>query len=538
MVLSNRWHWGWSLWWLGMCALLLPGCGAATPAASPPPTPAPHPPSGLERLWVVDPELLSPAEQTLVLTLQGLTATGSEAIWVEDPGMDALILAELAAEGVALEAVESVWALVAHFRAAVQGAVVYEQASDSINVATSLCGPLQAVAVDATLLPAAEAAGLEVLADVRGMDEVAALDTYGHLFPATTAPGILVELIESKAGYLRDYAVAKRAFTFYGVSEADHRRITAAAGPDLRVFGWGGDEHEWIRRVSEAGGAGIPADWSRNLSVLERIPATLPERPRPPVAPVRRGERIVAFVMSDGDNIQWMAGGFVDAPGFWASPYRGEFAMTWEMAPLLAEVAPRALAHFYRTAHWGGGSGGSDDFVTGPSGVGYAYHNFMPDRATFAARTAAAMAASDLQIATVLNSGGTMAQSEELLARPEVMGVIYKDYAPYNAQQGRIFWHAGKPAVAYRYILWAPLQANSPEGVAAAIAELPANPRNDPDSYALINVHAWSFEELGGPMAAVKATIDRLPPKTRVVTAHEFFTLLRENFGTPVGEGM
>jgi hypothetical protein len=273
------------------------------------------------------------------------------------------------------------------------------------------------------------------------------------------------------------------------------------------------------------------------------MPATLPERPHAQVGPARKGERIVAFVMSDGDNIQWMGGQFATADGFWANPHRGEFDMTWEMAPLLAEVSPRTLAYFYQTASHGHGLGrgrsrgqgrGIDDFVTGPSGVGYAFHNTLPDRTAFAERTASAMVESDLTIATMLNSSGGMEQSAELLAQPQVMGVIYKDYSPYNAKGGRIFWHEGKPCVSYRYLLWEPKRANSPQGVAEAIAELPDDPLNDPDSYALINVHAWSFKEMGGPMEAVKQTVDLLPRKTRVVTAAEFFVLLRDNFDTLV----
>ncbi len=77
--------------------------------------------------------------------------------------------------------------------------------------------------------------------------------------------------------------------------------------------------------------------------------------------------------------------------------------MTWEMAPLLAEVYPRALAHFYQTASRGRAV---DDFVAGPSGVGYAFHNYLPDRAAFARRTAAAMKATDLTITTMLNANG------------------------------------------------------------------------------------------------------------------------------------
>jgi len=59
--------------------------------------------------------------------------------------------------------IETVWVA----DPAVLGAVVSDLRTDSINVATSLCGPMQAVAVDRSLLAAAEGAGLPVLADVR-----------------------------------------------------------------------------------------------------------------------------------------------------------------------------------------------------------------------------------------------------------------------------------------------------------------------------------------------------------------------------------
>ncbi|MCU0522620.1 MAG: hypothetical protein MUF84_18245 [Anaerolineae bacterium] len=499
------------------------------------PVPVEHPSSGLETLWVVDPERLSPAEQTLALTLQGLVAERSEAIWIQDGGMYALVLDDLVAEGVTTQQAGSVWDLLSTFRDAVAGMVLYDLGTDSINVATSLCGPLQAVAVDGSLQTKAEAAGLEVLADVRGMDEVAAFAEYGALFTSAAEaegrPALLIEQAESKNAHLRDFAVARRAFTVYDLESDDHMRIATALGPDLTAFGWGPDEYAWIHQISSEGGIGLAADWSRNLSVLQRVPATLPERPHPTVRPAKEGERIVAFVMSDGDNIQWMGGQFVTAEGFWANPHRGEFAMTWEMAPLLAEVFPRALARFYAEASRGRAI---DDFVVGPSGVGYAFHNYLPDRVAFARRTAAAMRATDLRVTTMLNANGGMEQSVELLAQPEIMGVIYKDWSPYNAKEGRIYWYEGKPCVSYRYILWDPLPKNSPEGVAAAIANLPASPQTDQNSYALINVHAWSFGDIGGPMEAVARTIELLPPKTRVVTAEELIVLLRENFGEPV----
>ena len=477
-------------------------------------------------IWVVDKRYLSSAEGTLALTLQGLVAKERPAIWIRSGGMNAVILKELRQEGTNIHYENSVWRLLRLFRDHVNGAIVYNLSTDSVNVATSLCGPMQAVAVDESILGKAMAEGLSVLLDVRGYNEIDAFTQYKDFF----ACGILVTQEEGKNEHLRDLAVLRNAFTFYGVGRAWTIEFVSQLGPNPLVFGWEG-EHEWVRRVSQGGGAGVPADWSLNLSSLSRLPVEIPRRPWKYPDPMEEGERIVAFVMSDGDNIQWMGGGFVNNTGFWASPYRGTFNMTWEMAPVFVEVAPRVLRHFYNTASEGEAI---DDFVTGPSGAGYCYHNYLPDRQAFAEQTASYMRKSNLSIVTVLNSGGDMTQTIELLGQPEVMGVLYKDYYPYNKRQGEIFWHNGKPCISYRYLLWEDFGYDkTPEGVANAIATLPASPLTDQNSYAIINVHAWSFGSIGGPMEAVKRTIDRLPPNARVVTAEELIILLRNNFGSP-----
>ena len=505
-----------------IAALLITACGSDTSMGH-------RVDTQLEELWGGDPAPLSPAEQTLALTLQGLVAGEPKAIWFADGGINGLILEALQNEGVTTHGLRSVWELLDVFKTHVDGAILYELDTPSINVATSLCGPRRAVAIDTSLLDRAREEGLELLLDVRDYDELQAFTEFNSLF----AHGILVEQIPAKNAYLRDFAVSRHAFVFWNVSPEAYAQFADVLGYDPLVFGWGGDEHRWVRDISEIGGTGIPADWSRNLSVLAHLPVEQINRPKKYPDPVREGERIITFVMSDGDNIQWVGGGFVATQGFWASPHRGDFSMTWEMAPVLAEVAPRVLSHFYRTASQ---RDAIDDFVTGPSGVGYSYHNYLPDRRTFAENTARYMRLSDLSVATMLNSGGDMSQSVELLEQPGVMGVLYKDYAPYNARRGEIFWHDGKPCVSYRYLLWEPKLANSPERVATAIAEQPASPSTDPDSYALINVHAWSYKDIGGPMEAVRQTIDLLPPGTRVVTAEEFIILLRNNFGSPVAK--
>lgn len=500
------------------------GCSLADQSESMPPTVQMAPPV-LPELWVIDLDRAAKSEQTLALTLQGLLAKQAPKIWIAGSGMNAVILDRLIQNGTRVHYMASVWELLRQFHGEVQGAILYTLGDDSINVATSLCGPMQSVAIEASILDRAKAEGLKVLFDARGYDEQRAFAEFKDQY----ARGIAVEQSEEKNAYLRDFAVMKNAFTFYGLSALSTSKVVSELGSGTIVFGWGSDELAWVQAISQGGGVGVPADWSRNLSVLSQLPVPISSRPHRYPEPVKDGERIVAFVMSDGDNIQWMAGEFVTDTGFWASPHRSTFPMTWEMAPILSEVAPLALDHFYRTASRGQHL---DDFVTGPSGAGYSFPNHVPDRASAAKQTATLLQKSDLQVVTILNEGGDLTQADELLSQPEVLGVLYKDYAPYNLRKGAIHWHHGKPAVAYRFLLWQGQLPDSPIGVADSIARMPQAP--DANSYALINVHAWSYKDLGGPMEAVRQTIDRLPPGTRVVTAEQLIILLRNAFGSKV----
>jgi hypothetical protein len=236
---------------------------------------------------------------------------------------------------------------------------------------------------------------------------------------------------------------------------------------------------------------------------------------------------VVAFVVSDGDNVQWVGGRFVEDPGFWGSPLRGRFAVTWEMPPEAFVMAPRILRHLLRTAT------PRDEFIAGPSGYGYQFPGPLPDRPAAAAETARAVARVDWPLVTLLNADGGQHQSDPWLEQPEVTGVLYKDYAPYNRGQGAVRWHRGKPSVSYRFLLWelkdraGALRPDSlPVGVAQAIGRLPSGAEAGPGAFALVNAHAWSFRNTGGPMGAIGRTIEALPPKVRVVTATEFFELM------------
>ena len=121
-----------------------------------------------------------------------------------------MVLEEIKSDGAILHEATSPWEIVAHFRDRITGMIVYERGTESLNVATSLCGPRHAVAVDAGLAARAEQEGLKILEDVRGVTEAEALKRY----EARSARGIAVHQPPRKPLHLRDYAVARHAFTF------------------------------------------------------------------------------------------------------------------------------------------------------------------------------------------------------------------------------------------------------------------------------------------------------------------------------------
>ena len=147
--------------------------------------------------------------------------------------------------------------------------------------------------------------------------------------------------------------------------------------------------------------------------------------------------------------------------------------MTWELSPLLADVAPRVLQYLYATAQ------DTDGFVTGAGVPGYNYPHFQPDPAALARQAAPLLRESDLPYVSVLNANeGSLAETAPLLELAEVEGVLYKDFAPYNRSGGKLYWHRGKPCLSYRFLLWEGLM--SPEDVARETAKLPAAPRPTP----------------------------------------------------------
>lgn len=463
---------------------------------------------------------LTPAEQVVAQTLQGLTAKKPSKIWIENGGVQEQILRDLRIEGAEITPAKSVWDLVSKFRKEVKGVIVYQLGTPSLNVATGLCGPMKAIAVDASLLGTPAVSNLKILLDARGMTESQAFAQYAGKY----GKGYVVEQAVTKPGHLRDFAVAHSAFTMDTDNHEFRQQVVRAAGPNALAFGWGRDEYEFVADVSRAGGTVAPADWCTNLSVLEQLPVAKLAPPKMKrIAKPEKGVRYVAFVLSDGDNLQVLTGGFATDKAFYGSKLRGTFPFTWEVPAILSKYAPRVLKAVYDAAK------PNDDFIAGAGQPGYTFPAFHPDRTAIAKQSFPFLAAAGLNTFGVLNANdGSLADLDPWFTNSKLMGAVYKDYAPYDRRHGEIRWVNGKPIFAFRFMLWEGLEDIDP--LAKSINAMPAKAESSLDSYALVTVHAWSYGKIGGPVEATKRVIDKLDSNTRVITANQLLDLVRRNF--------
>jgi hypothetical protein len=310
---------------------------------------------------------------------------------------------------------------------------------------------------------------------------------------------------------LSDLAVKCRALTWWGVN-GDCKEAAIApkalslldpADGDAVVIGWGGgDDPEWgcVHAASAYGAAGvIAADWALNLAALGNLnlPAAASQADARGVEEKEEeptGKHTVSFLMSDGDNVQWLLNDWsFTEDNWWNSPDRGSVPLGWTLSPSLAALAPTALAQIY------GSKTDNDQFLAGPSGAVYSFPNDIPEEVAGknAEETAYWMKAAGHSVVNVIADsdgvgGGTPDTMKWLLGEDQVESVFLYDFNGYAGLEGEIDFVGGKPVIGGRFSLWSP-DFYDVQGLADALMGLEnLEDGGSSDGYSLIPVHAWS----------------------------------------------
>ena len=322
---------------------------------------------------------------------------------------------------------------------------------------------------------------------------------------------------------LRDWAIACGYFIFFrqGTETKElmfRGEVHDWVDEDAPMFGWvPNDEGQDVTVASQYGQFTIPSDHSANTTIFACRNAfgevDFTQKAKETDIKAEQGKHYVCIMMSDGDNVQMWYNGFSERDIYFGAERDNSFPMGWSVQPALLDLGPNILNHLKNTA------GEKDYFVASVSGLGYIYPQVYPTLDTYTKALSSYMAALDLSVIQILDSGPSQKVIDAYSTIPELKGAIYCYGDKYAAGNGSIYWSNDKPFVSIRETLW---NANV-EAMAARINSYAKDPTTI-EGYTAINLHPWSMTY----QDAAKL-VSLLDENVVVVTADDFIRLITEN---------
>ena len=449
--------------------------------------------------------------------------------------------------GFTTQPVATTWALYDLFKDKINGYVLYPTTStEAMNYAATLAGVLDAVPVSSRMEQEAKNRNLPKLADTANFPTIESLIAqYGNVLNKK-----MFVNHDFRNFTLRDYGIKHKSLIVWPPNQAglepaynfmDDNAVVFGAfsnGPPGYPEGYdqGGEVHG-VMNASTKQVSLVPADHAMNLSFFEEISDSV-HNPKPVVDRTltpKAGEHYVAFVYTDGDNLQWIVGDFTNSNGVHGQrwPMSGRnIPMGWSLLPTLPDHGPVLLDYIYTN------SPATDNFI---AGLGYAYNH--PSKFTaanlgeFGRLTAEYMARSGMHYVEFIDEVLTLPAShwQAILQHDQIKGVLFKARNKYREGRGYVEWHHGKPVVAYREALWSnwdmpgiteQQQNRDIYQMAYRISEYGTNYQNI-NAYTLVAVHAWSHA-----YPSIKKVVDWFTANAahvKVVTPDTLMRFIAEN---------
>jgi hypothetical protein len=337
--------------------------------------------------------------------------------------------------------------------------------------------------------------------------------------------------------FLVDYAIfATSPFLSWDdpLREVALTRLSKLSKGSSASFGWVGDEGSYVSKLSEHGVWAHASDWAKNLVSLSNVevPIPVPAGHNPRSEQNETNIHTVTFVLTDGDNLQWLLGSFFNTE-WYGSPDRSSTTMSFTLSPALLNLSSTVLSHIYSS------SSPNNSFIASPSGIGYIYPELLDETvlSEYAKLTLDSMKLlPNLRILNIL--AGCDDISDEILLRSsskfleddQVDGVFYYTYGTgYAGGRGKAIWSDNKkPIITARYSLWgenndpsdSPMLSN--EGLIEALQQQTKDMTTS-EGYSVIPVHAWTHS-----VSDVNYIIQNLGPGIEVLTSDQFLERYRE----------
>ena len=277
--------------------------------------------------------------------------------------------------------------LLTKYRALVQGLIIYDpELIDTVNIATMMAAQRDGMAVTPEQAEELQQApyNLAILSDLRVYKWTSRLQVYRWAkdnLRSGSSSRLVAGLDPNISLGIRPFLVATRAFIYWlnplgflpdlRVGLLSERclmqQILQSYAPNTTGhLGWFIQEGSGVSIASHAAISVFASDFSSNLEVWGSMHTMRPALPVPQSSmPVPEPDKIyVSFTMSEGDNLQYIQERLLT---LWQDKKRGDIPIGWPIPAVLLEVAPALLDYYVRTATQ------ADEFLAGPSGVGYMY---------------------------------------------------------------------------------------------------------------------------------------------------------------------
>ncbi|MFT4205264.1 MAG: GxGYxYP family putative glycoside hydrolase [Chitinophagaceae bacterium] len=448
-----------------------------------------------------------------------------------------------------------VWQLIRRYEKTgiIKGYILYDASKidNTINLATVLAGIKKGVLIDIRQEGKAKDIGLIKLDDARERTISASL--FDSL--KNNLSNSLICLLKPSMFNNRDYAIAHKSMVYYGVDNLLDTILQWVA-PLSPVIGWNqGVEFNHIAPCTKYALFNTATDWCQNLAMLSVANASsnLPafKSLNPKTIDFKEQKNYHAFVLSDGDNMQWTMGNFINNHEYWANDNASFVPMSFSTCAVnLSQAAPDAYHKLIETqpanvsmAEFGGGYYYPDLFASGR-------HNRDSLLRLFAIYLNHHMKLNGTHVLIfickdVSSEATTKAYqifSDEL---KDVVGMIAIPYSPYNGGHGKVYWIKNKlnidiPVMTASYQLWVDLRnpgSGDPDSVAHWINLDVKSDNPFKEHFGWTIVHAWSsfnnpqdsteIQKQHGvePVVWTKKLIDS--SKTKIVSIEELLWRLR-----------
>jgi len=427
--------------------------------------------------------------------------------------------------------------LLKFFAKRLNGYILCDPKMASSNVAASLSGILNAVAIPTDIEQTAIAAGLTKVLDVTGKNEAWLLANYSNVLNKDVA---FFQSLDSWLG-LVDYTAYTGGVRFYdpSITGTLSESVYSFLNPGAMFYGWWVSEDGSVGKLSQKSFKIIPCGGLKNLATLTNIDVPI-KKQKEAVTPYKVVPNVhtVCFVISDGDNIAWVAGaGYWDA-WIWKNDNQSRLKLGFTLSPALAELTPliyNDLINGLQTT-----PEGRNIAVASPSGTGYYFPSLSPNQPFHCEQLNKLMKKADMSIVNVIDNDNGSHNPNEYLKQSNIDALFFYTYgAQYTGMNGKISWYKGKPSIGGRFTFWGNSDDRSPE-TQDRVAQSLANTLNSQSTsiyteggYSLVPVHIWTENPTD-----VLNLISKLGPKVRVVAPDEFVWLIKKNLGKlPMGDG-